>query len=52
MQEVYSKLHDAAITVTDASLVLIRHEFSTTLEEADGITRHGVMRFRALVFDT
>lgn len=52
MQEVYSKLHDTAISVTDASLVLIRHEFSTTLQEADGITRHGVMRFRALVFDT
>ena len=51
MQEVYSKLHDTAITVSGASLVNIRNEFITTLEEADGITRHGVMRFRAVVFD-
>ena len=51
MQEVYQNLHNAAITVSGASLVNIRQEFATTLEEADGITRHGVMRFRAIVFD-
>ena len=51
MQSVYEKLHNTAITVTGASLVNIRQEFSNTLEEQDGITRHGVMRFRALLFD-
>ena len=51
MQSVYEKLHNTAITVTGASLVNIRQEFSNTLEEQDGITRHGVMRFRAVVFD-
>lgn len=51
MEQVYQNLHNTAISVSGASLVNIRQEFSTTLEEADGITRHGVMRFRAIVFD-
>jgi hypothetical protein len=51
MEQVYQNLHNAAITVSGASLVNIRQEFATTLEEPDGITRHGVMRFRAIVFD-
>lgn len=52
MQSIYENLHNADITVTDASLVNIRQEFSTTLQEADGITRHGVMRFRVAMFDS
>ena len=51
MEQVYQNLHNAAITVSGASLVNLRNEFVTTLQEADGITRHGVMRFRAVVFD-
>ena len=51
MQSVYDLLHNTDITVSGASLVNIRQEFSTTLAENDGITRHGVMRFRAVVFD-
>ena len=51
MESVYSLLHNGAISVSGASLVNIRQEFSTTLAENDGITRHGVMRFRAVVFD-
>lgn len=51
MQSIYSLLHNAAISVSGASLVNIRQEFSTTLAENDGITRHGVMRFRVVVFD-
>ena len=51
MQSVYENLHNTAISVTGASLVNIRQEFNTTLAEQDGITRHGVMRFRAVVFD-
>ena len=51
MQSVYEKLHNTAITVSGASLVNIRQEFSNTLAEQDGITRHGVMRFRAVLFD-
>lgn len=51
MKSVYDLLHNTAISVTGASLVNVRQEFSTTLAENDGITRHGVMRFRAVVFD-
>lgn len=51
MESVYSLLHNTAITVSGASLVNIRQEFTTTLTENDGITRHGVMRFRVVVFD-
>lgn len=51
MQSVYENLHNAAISVTGASLVNIRQEFNTTLAETDGITRHGVMRFRVAMFD-
>jgi len=51
MQSVYENLHNTDISVTGASLVNIRQEFNTTLAETDGITRHGVMRFRAVVFD-
>ena len=52
MSSVYTTLHNASITVSGASLVNIRHEFENTLTESDGITRHGVMRFRAVVFDS
>lgn len=51
MGSVYENLHNADISVSGASLVNCRQEFSTTLAENDGITRHGVMRFRAVVFD-
>ena len=51
MQQIYTQLHNTAISVSGANLVNIRHEFETTLLEQDGITRHGVMRFRAVVFD-
>ena len=51
MQSVYENLHNTDISISGASLVNIRQEFNTTLAETDGITRHGVMRFRAVVFD-
>ena len=51
MQQIYTQLHNTAITVSGANLVNIRHEFENTLLEQDGITRHGIMRFRAVVFD-
>lgn len=51
MQQIYTLLHNVAISITGATLVNIRHEFERTLLESDGITRHGVIRFRAVVFD-
>ena len=52
MSEIYTSLHNSDITLSGASLVNIRHEFEQTLLEADGITRHGVMRFRVVIFDS
>lgn len=51
MEQIYTALHDSAITVSGASLVNIKQEFEQTLLEGDGITRHGIIRFRAVVFD-
>jgi hypothetical protein len=52
MQSIYTQLHDTDISVTGASFVNIKQEFETTLMEVDGITRHGIIRFRAVVFDS
>lgn len=52
MKQVHDLLHDSALSVSGASMVNMRQEFQTTLLEGDGITRHGVMRFRAVVSDT
>lgn len=52
MDQIYTTLHDNAITVTGATLVDIKQEFEETFVESDGITRHGVMRFRAVVSDS
>jgi len=51
MSAVYDVLHDSDMIVTDANLINLRFEFSDIVTENDGITRHGVMRFRAVVFD-
>lgn len=52
MKQVHDVLHDSSLSVTGASMVNMRQEFHTTLIEGDGITRHGVMRFRAVVSDS
>ena len=52
MEQVHDTLHDSSLSVTGASMVNMRQEFQTTLLEGDGITRHGVMRFRAVVSDS
>ena len=51
MAAIYDVLHDADLTVQNSVLVNIRQEFEQTLVDGDGITRHGVIRFRAVVFD-
>ena len=52
MKQVHDLLHDSSLSVSGASMVNMRQEFHTTLIEGDGITRHGVMRFRAVVSDS
>ncbi len=41
-------LEGQGLTVTGHRLTLLRFEFSATFLDPDGLTRHGVQRFRAL----
>ena len=52
MEQIYTLLNDFAISVSGASAITLRHEFQTVLLEDDGITRHGIMRFRVVVSDS
>lgn len=51
MSAIYDVLHDTSLTVENSVLVNIKQEFEQSFVDGDGITRHGVMRFRAVVFD-
>lgn len=46
---IYDVLHDADLTITGGTCVQIRLEFQETFNDADGLTRHGVQRFGALL---
>lgn len=48
MSAIVDALDDAALSVAGHTLVLLRFEFSDTFLDPDGLTRHGVQRFRAL----
>ena len=52
IKQVYSLLHEYALSVSGAALVNLRCEFTTEIMEDNGVTRHGVMRFRAFVTDS
>lgn len=41
-------LHDANLAVTGHALVNLRFEYTETVLESDGITYHGLARFRAV----
>ena len=48
MAAIVGALDQAALSVGGHTLVLLRFEFATTTVDPDGLTRHGVQRFRAL----
>ena len=52
MSRVYALLHESSLTVSGASLVNLRFEFSDIIKENDGLTTHGLQRFRAMIFDS
>jgi len=52
MDRVHTLLHDVSLSVTGYNFVNGRFEFSDVLRDPDGITRHGVMRFRAVMLGT
>ncbi len=49
MAAVVDALDNVALTVTGHTLVLLQFTFGQTLNDPDGITYHGVLRFRALI---
>lgn len=51
MKQVYSLLHEYSLGVSGANLIDCRCEFTTQVIEGDGVTRHGIMRFRAFITD-
>ena len=49
MDKVHDLLHDSSLSVTGFNLINLRYEFSDIIRDPDGVTRHGVMRFRAII---
>jgi len=52
MDRIHDLLHDSNLSVTGFNLVNLRFEFSDIMRDPDGVTRHGVMRFRAIILGT
>jgi len=48
MTAVTKALDQQALSLVGHTLVLLRFEFATTFLDSDGLTRHGVQRFRAI----
>lgn len=48
-QAVYDALQRHALPLPGLNLVSIDFEFSETVLDADGLTRHGIQRFRVLI---
>lgn len=51
MAQIKGTLHEQMVTVLGHRLVLLRWEFAASFLEEDGLTRHGVMRFRSLTHE-
>ncbi len=52
MDRIYELLHKGTLTLEGFALVAMRFEFGDVLLEADGITYHGLLRFRAFMEET
>ena len=46
---IYDSLHKTELVVTGYNTVLVLYEFSTTEKDPDGITIHGIQRFRIII---
>lgn len=52
MDRVHDLLHDSNLNVSGFNLINLRFDFSDIMRDSDGSTRHGVMRFRAIILGT
>lgn len=48
LQAAKAALHNKVLSVSGSQLVLLRYESSRSFMDRDGITRHGIIQFRAL----
>ncbi len=48
MARIRAVLHEASLTLSAGALVNLRQEFRETLRDPDGVSWHGVQRFRAV----
>lgn len=49
IQTIYDVLHNAALNVTGANYVSCIFQSASTLQENDGLTLHGILRYRIIV---
>lgn len=49
MGQIHNALNRASFAITGYNLIGIDYEFGDTLIDPDGLTRHGIQRFRALL---
>jgi hypothetical protein len=47
--EIYESLHRAELAISGGSLVECQAEFEESFMDSDGLTRHGVIRFRLTI---
>jgi|TARA_R100000084_G_C4652569_1_gene150756 hypothetical protein len=52
MDRIHTLLHDSSLSVSGFNLIRMQFEFSDIMRDPDGVTRHGVMRFRAITLGT
>lgn len=48
-QQIYDALHRFDLSVSGADTITLDQSLATTMMDPDGITRHGVQRFRLLI---
>lgn len=48
MAAVRNALHEQSLSLSGGNLVYLRQEFKETFRDPDGVSQHGVQRFRAL----